>query len=141
LFANRRGPGPTCRPSGGVSPLGVGASIAGGLAIGLAFWLSGLALLPAPAAGAPPSAEWLALCAGPLAGFVGSGIDSLLGASFQFSGYCPQRRCVVEAPGPGVVKISGRPWLSNHAVNFVSSLLTAAAGAALAALATAAPTR
>ena len=87
--------------NGGVTFLGFVASGAGGLAVGLAFWLG--------------------------AGFVGSLIDSCLGATIQFSGYCCEKRRMVSKPGPSVTKVSGINVLSNSAVNFVSAAICAAA--------------
>jgi len=126
--------------NGGVSTLGLAASVAGGALIGVAYWGAGVLLLPAASSaggagagheGAPASAERLVLVLGPVAGLFGSLVDSLLGAVFQFSGYCSRRRCVVDRPGPTVAPISGVPLLSNNGVNFVSSLATAVTGAAL----------
>ncbi|KAK4760709.1 hypothetical protein SAY87_005602 [Trapa incisa] len=54
----------------------------------------------------------------------GSIIDSLLGATLQFSGFCTVRNKVVSKPGPTVKKISGLSILDNNAVNFVSIFLT-----------------
>ncbi|KAJ1616134.1 integral membrane protein DUF92-domain-containing protein [Pavlovales sp. CCMP2436] len=129
--------------NGAVSPQGLAASLAGGLLVGVAFWLAGLLLLlPVPqaaAAGSPGrvrDAEWLVLVLAPLAGLFGSGLDSLLGAELQFSGYCSERQCVVERPGPSVFKICGRPFLNNHAVNFLSALLTSAGAVAVVAACT-----
>lgn len=113
-----------------MSPLGLGASLCGGLLIGSAFFALGR-LLCAPAELSAADGEWVVLVAAPLSGVVGSAVDSLLGALFQFSGYCSERKCVVEAPGPTVVRICGRPLLNNHAVNFVSALLTAAGATAI----------
>ncbi|CAI8610223.1 unnamed protein product [Vicia faba] len=58
------------------------------------------------------------------AGLGGSIIDSLFGATLQFSGFCSIRQKVVGKPGPTVKKISGLSILDNNAVNFVSILLT-----------------
>ena len=51
------------------------------------------------------------------------------GATVQYSGYCEKKRLVVEFPGPTVRHISGLGLLDNHQVNFLASLITAAAGA------------
>mmetsp|Transcript_45266 Transcript_45266/g.70970 ORF Transcript_45266/g.70970 Transcript_45266/m.70970 type:complete len:313 (+) Transcript_45266:130-1068(+) len=102
--------------NGGISVIGTTASALGGLALGLVFWLSGspLGLLP---------------CAfiGLSGGFGGSFVDSVLGATLQFSGYVEGTEKVVNEPGKGVVTICGNDILDNHQVNLVSSTATALA--------------
>jgi hypothetical protein len=73
------------------------------------------------------SYQWPVLAIGLGAGFVGSLIDSCLGATIQFSGYCCEKRRMVSKPGPSVTKVSGINVLSNSAVNFVSAAICAAA--------------
>ena len=62
---------------------------------------------------------------GGAAGLFGSVVDSLLGATVQYSGYSDKLGKVVSKPAPKVRHISGVDILDNHAVNFVSSLITA----------------
>lgn len=138
--------------NGGVTSLGMAASAAGGLCMGAAVaafgWLTGetqtlrqpvrqvlqrQALIPgAPLAALPGGVQetlfWLGLSL--LCGLAGSVVDSLLGATFQFSGRDPKTGKVVASPGPGVQHISGRPWLSNDAVNATSASLMSLAAAA-----------
>ena len=55
----------------------------------------------------------------------GSLLDSVLGATVQFSGYCSERQRMVSKPGPTVEKVSGVNFLSGNAVNFVAAVTTA----------------
>ena len=71
------------------------------------------------------AAQWPVLVIGLGAGHVGSLLDSLLGATIQFSGYCSERRRMVSKPGPTVTRTSGLNFLSNSAVNFVTASLCA----------------
>ena len=91
--------------------------------------------------------QWPTILTGLFGGLLGSLIDSLLGANFQFSGleylYNNQEKysiiildltfllgidektgAIVENPRPNCEWISGAPWLDNHCVNLLSSFLT-----------------
>jgi uncharacterized membrane protein len=74
---------------------------------------------------------WKITLVGLFGGLFGSLVDSVLGATLQFSGYSEERDKVVNYPGPGVHKISGRHILTNNQVNAVSASITAAATALL----------
>ena len=114
--------------NGGVTTLGLVASAAGGFAVGFAFWCGGL-FVPVVTGNVGLAlkfaAQWPVLVIGLGAGVVGSLMDSLLGATIQFSGYCSERRRMVSKPGPTVTKVSGLNFLSNSAVNFVTASLCA----------------
>jgi uncharacterized protein (TIGR00297 family) len=114
--------------SGGVTLLGLAATAAGGLCIGLTAWLL-LALNQAQLgdtvpveAGAVGAAIILLGLAG---GIAGSLTDSLLGAAAQGMYRCPvcgkeiekNRHCEAAA-----VPIRGLSWMTNDAVNAVSSM-------------------
>ena len=109
--------------NGGVTAVGVACSIAGGAVIGFSHfltllvfwregdfsWLSGVELV------------WI----GAASGLIGSLVDSVLGATLQFSGFSEKLGHVVNSPGPGVARVSGWDILDNHTVNLLSSLITA----------------
>lgn len=110
--------------NGGVTLPGLFFSALGGLIVGTAYYISLLIFLSDDflAVSIP---QWPVMIVGTISGFLGSLIDSLIGATFQYSGYCHVRRCIVERPGDTVEYISGCSVLDNHSVNLVSSLLTA----------------
>ncbi|PSS15619.1 Protein PGR like [Actinidia chinensis var. chinensis] len=108
--------------NGGVTKEGLLAASAAGCVIGLTFVLLGFFTTRCTYDVALKQLLVIPLAA--LAGLGGSAIDSLLGATLQFSGFCSVRNKVVGKPGPTVKKISGLSILDNNAVNLVSILLT-----------------
>ena len=114
--------------SGGVSLAGSAAAFSGALLIAAQFYVL-LRLYGFNAEAAlPPAAAALA------AGFVGSFIDSLLGASFQGKYLCSatgaytERRWSEKMPNK---LVNGCRFITNDAVNALSSLLAAAAAGSL----------
>ncbi|XAR53302.1 hypothetical protein NMG60_11021805 [Bertholletia excelsa] len=108
--------------NGGVTKTGLVAAAAAGSVIGLTFVLLGIFTTRCNYNVALKQIVVIPLSA--LAGLCGSVVDSVLGASLQFSGYCSVRNKVVGKPGPTVKKISGLSILDNNSVNIVSILLT-----------------
>lgn len=112
--------------NGGVSPLGSAASVAGGAFIGAAHGAVGY--LSADDGGGDLAAAECAtlLLLGAAAGFLGSLLDSLLGATLQRSAYDDEFKRIAR-PGRvvGVRALCGADVLSNHGVNAVSCLATA----------------
>lgn len=78
--------------NGGLSVLGTAAAAAGGALIGLVFVLVGY--LSTSCQGHVRNTQLLALPLGTLCGLFGSLLDSLLGATVQFSGTCMVRKKV-----------------------------------------------
>ncbi|KAF8976034.1 Transmembrane protein 19 [Entomortierella lignicola] len=137
--------------NGGVSPIGLAASFAGGLLIGLTAATSVFVQL---ALESPTSWQtyggrngveafissldykfFLAVTlAGAGAGFFGSLLDSILGATVQKSNYSTKKKIITykDAEKDDEVKsISGLDILDNHQVNFFSSLIIALSTGAL----------
>ncbi|KAJ6842579.1 protein PGR-like [Iris pallida] len=108
--------------NGGITIDGTLASAAAGLLIGLTYLLVGF--LTTDCASDVALKQLLVLPLAAAAGLLGSLIDSLLGATLQFSGFCTVQKKVVGRKAPTVKKISGLDILDNNGVNAVSVLLT-----------------
>ena len=107
--------------NGAISAIGLVCSFLGGAIVGLSYYITVILFL-----GAEMLYTQLPLVAvGGLCGLVGSLIDSLLGATLQFSGFSEEFGQVVTRPDHNVKHISGYDVLSNHGVNLLSALLTA----------------
>ncbi|XP_022207567.1 transmembrane protein 19 [Nilaparvata lugens] len=110
--------------NGGVTVAGLALSLVGGLAVGVAFYAALVYTVdPIVLARSPP--QWPCVLWAAFAGLFGSIVDSLLGATLQFSGFESHTKMVVEHAGPGIKRISGRMLLDNHSVNLLSSVITA----------------
>ena len=114
--------------NGGVTLLGLAASLGGGALVGAVFYAAGVA---SPTGNYNAAVrQWALLPLGLGAGLVGSLVDSVLGATVQFSGYNRASGKVTGRPGPDVTPISGLALLDNNGVNAVAALATAALTAA-----------
>jgi len=122
--------------SGGVSGLGLGASLAGGLFIGAIAWT----LLAVPGQSIPDTitaalrpAAWVGIAG--LSGIIGSLADSWIGATWQQMfrcGTCGREIEQARHCGKPAVRISGRAGWNNDAVNVACSLAGGASAASLA---------
>lgn len=99
------------------------SSFLGGIAIGFTYFLVVHYVVDRNILAGSPS-QWPLIVFGGVAGLLGSIIDSLLGATLQYSGQDANGH-IVEYPGPNIKHISGSRVFDNHSVNLISSILTA----------------
>lgn len=124
--------------SGGVTPLGLAATIAGAGTLGLAFALAGRRL-PDPACERPRHTRDSGLLArvgvALAGGVVGALADSVLGATAQAMYWCPRCRTETERRqhrcGTHTIHQRGWQWVDNDAVNAASTLIGAVVSGAL----------
>ncbi len=103
--------------SGGLTPLGVGASAMGACSLGYLFWLTtGMSK-------SLSSAPLLAL----IGGIAGSFFDSILGATLQAMYFCPNCEAETEQRihqcGTRSKFLRGIRWMNNDAVNFIATAI------------------
>ena len=120
--------------SGGISPTGTLAALAGAALIGLLAVLLGTSTYRILA-----TEYWLLIT---ISGLLGSLFDSLLGATVQAIYWCPRdqkqtERHPLHTCGTPTTLLRGWPWLGNDGVNF--SCASSGAALALAGLAVLAP--
>ena len=141
--------------SGGITLLGTAASAAGGLSLGLVFWLLESLRNPFKQVGTDLSRPRHHLptdlhirqtgkadainrslpVIGLLSGLAGSLADSLMGATLQAMYYCSvckketERR--VHSCGTPTLHLRGIPWIDNDVVNFLATLSGALAAVGL----------
>ncbi|XP_077121402.1 transmembrane protein 19 isoform X2 [Ranitomeya variabilis] len=108
--------------NGGVTIIGLFASLLGGLCVGMAYFASQLLFVNDLEIAAP---QWPVILYGAMAGLIGSILDSYLGAIMQYTGFDETTGKIVNHPTIGAKLISGKPILDNNAVNLFSSILIA----------------
>lgn len=109
--------------NGGVSWVGLLVSLLGGITVGLFHYMTILITVDTVALQlATP--QWPVIVIGGIGGLFGSIVDSILGATLQYSGV-NDKGMIVEHPGKGVKHICGKQLLDNHSVNLLSSVITA----------------
>ncbi|XP_029604104.1 transmembrane protein 19 [Salmo trutta] len=108
--------------NGGVTPVGLLASFLGGLAVGVAYYISQILLVRDLHLADP---QWPIIVYGAMAGLLGSMLDSVLGAHWQYSGYDESLGKVVNYASVTTKRICGKPILDNNGVNLFSSIIVA----------------
>ncbi|XP_058464060.1 transmembrane protein 19 [Malaya genurostris] len=108
--------------NGAVSPMGLLVSFLGGAVVGIAYYLTIRYTVDSKIYSHSPN-QWPIIVFGGIAGLLGSIVDSILGATVQYSGINTSGK-IVERPGKNVRHISGVRILDNHSVNLISSIIT-----------------
>ncbi|XP_068633477.1 transmembrane protein 19 [Battus philenor] len=107
--------------NGGITLVGTVFSTIGGLVIGISHYLTNFYLSDASLwLYAPP--QWPIILFGAFAGFFGSLVDSILGATLQYSGLDKTGKIVAHS-NQAVKHISGKNILDNHSVNLISTIV------------------
>lgn len=114
--------------NGGISFAGCVFSLFGGFIIGLSYVLGNMLFCRTDHLTNTSLINIQIIVYCTLFGLIGSLIDSLLGATVQFSGFDRERKVTVQKPGPSIERICGRNILSNNQVNLLSSFLTSLLG-------------
>lgn len=110
--------------NGGVTLLGLIVSALGGFICGLTYYIFTIICVSREVLIRSPP-QWPLILIGTIAGLLGSIIDSIIGATVQFSGYERATGKIVSQSKRGVVWISGAEILDNHSVNLMATLITA----------------
>lgn len=112
--------------NGGVSLPGLLVSALGGLLIGTVYCATYLSLhLRGVVVNIVPVPQLTLPLLGLMAGLIGSLIDSLLGATLQYSGYNPKTGRMQYYPSADCEHITGRNYLTNDYVNLLASVALA----------------
>jgi uncharacterized protein (TIGR00297 family) len=121
--------------SGGVTPFGTLAALAGALFIGAAAFVL-IQLAARATTGTWLWSDWIVIPIAAVSGLAGALFDSLLGATVQAIYVCD--RCGTETErtvhrcGAATRRVRGWPWLNNEGVNFLASVAGALVAAGLA---------
>ncbi|XP_039260359.2 transmembrane protein 19-like [Styela clava] len=104
--------------NGGITSVGTVASAFGGLIIGITYYLTMYLTCPVE------SQQWPIIFTGMISGLFGSFIDSLFGATLQYSGFNDITKKISNSPGQDVRWISGVNIMDNHAVNAITCFIS-----------------
>ncbi|XP_026761849.2 transmembrane protein 19 [Galleria mellonella] len=107
--------------NGGISLIGTFFSGLGGFIIGLSYYLAVLYFADRSVLPYAPS-QWPLIVYGTLGGLIGSFIDSLMGATLQYSGLDKDGK-IVSHSSISVKHISGKNILDNHSVNLITTVI------------------
>nr|XP_025956153.1 transmembrane protein 19 [Dromaius novaehollandiae] len=108
--------------NGGITLVGLFSSLLGGMVVGAAYFIAQLLFVSDLDISAP---QWPIIVFGAAAGFLGSIVDSYLGATMQYRCFDKNICMVVNHQTKDSKHISGKPILDNNAVNLFSSVVIA----------------